>query len=132
MRTKIFLLGVLLSLFSCEKSKTEIIDYREEITGNYEGIEVTTYWVDTVVGYGHDTSNVEVALTASKLDSIVDIHFNPSYSNLDFSFIYKDGELISTTSYHAPTLIINNGSLYFKHQPGLGPVWTEIFAQKQN
>jgi len=130
MRTKLFLLGLLLSLISCEKEKTEIKDYREQITGNYIGIRVDTYWIDTIVGYGHDTSDITITLTSSVQDSIVDIAFNPSYSNEDFSFKYMDDQLISTSGYHPPTLSINNDSLYFTHQAGLGPVWTECFAEK--
>lgn len=130
MKTKLFLFGLLIGLVSCEKDKTEINDYREEITGGYAGIRVNTYWVDTIIGYGHDTSDAIITLTKSGQDSIVDIGFNPLYSNEDFSFKYIDGLLISTSGYHPPTLSIDNDSLYFKHQAGLGPNWTEFFAEK--
>lgn len=131
MSTKLFFLGLLLGLISCDKEKTEIKDYREEITGDYFGIRVDTYWIDTIVGYGHDTSEVSITLTSSdQEDSIVNIAFNPSYSNEDFSFKYNDGKLISTSGYHPPTLSLENDSLYFKHQAGLGPIWTECFAEK--
>jgi len=130
MRTRLFLLGLLIGLISCDKEKTEIKDYREEITGDYIGIRVDTYWIDTIVGFGHDSSDVTITLTSSEQDSIIDIAFNPLYSNEIFSFKYVDNQLISTTVYHPPTLSLNRDSLYFKHQAGLGPVWTECFAEK--
>jgi len=130
MRTKLFLLGFFLVLISCDKEKTEIKDYREEITGDYIGIRVDIYWIDTIVGYGHDTSDVIITLKLSEKDSIVDIAFDPSYSNENFSFKYFNNQLISTSDYHPPILSLNNDSLYFKHQAGLGQIRTECFAEK--
>lgn len=117
-------------LISCGKEEIGTEDYREKITGDYVGIRVNTYWIDINVGYGHDTSDVAITLTASELDSIVDISFIPSYSTEEFSFKYSDGQFFSTSDYHPPSLTVIEDSLYFKHQAGLGPIWTEFFAKK--
>ena len=108
--------GILTGLISCQKDPPGSTDYRDDITGEYEGIRVDTYWVDTVVGFGHDTSGVLIDLTKSDSDSIIDISFNPPYSSEDFSFTYTDGQFIPTTGYHPPVLTLKNDSLYFMHQ----------------
>ncbi len=130
MKRSLFLFVVLLGLISCKKEFIETSDYREKITGKYIGIRIDTYWVDTIVGYGRDTSNVTITVTPAEQDSIVDITFTPPYSNENFSFKYVNNKLISTSDYHPPALKINNDSLYFRHQPGLGPYWIECFCKK--
>jgi hypothetical protein len=131
---KIFLTtfaAIILGFSSCEKNNnSEPADYRDPITGTYSGIEVITYWVDSNIGFGRDTSEILITLSKSELDSIIDISFDPSYTNDDFSFKYNDGEFKSTTYYHPPTLTLTDDSLYFWHQPGLGPVWMECFTKK--
>ena len=119
-------------MISCEKDDSRTFDYRDSVTGEYKGIRVDTYWKNTYVGYGHDTSSVIINLSKSDLDSIIEISFKPTYVNEKFSFTYIDGTFISTTYYHPPTLTLMNDSLYFKHQAGLGPIWTECFATKHN
>ena len=118
-----------LGLFSCEKEiNSEKIDYRNEIVGNYIGIRVNTSWINTV-GWDRDTSDIVVTLSKSRSDSIIDISFDPDYwSSTQFSFKYKDGQFKATTYYHAPTLSLSNDSLYFFHQPGLGPIWMQCFT----
>jgi hypothetical protein len=135
----IILFGLFIGLISCKKDNPEtkdypknVKDYREKVIGEYTGIRVDTYWIDTIVGYGHDTTNVTLILKISQLDSIVDIDFIPPYSVEEFSFKYINEQFISTSNYHPPTLILANDSLYFKHQPGLGPIWTEMFTKKTN
>ncbi|HOG19380.1 MAG TPA: hypothetical protein PKW37_02935 [Salinivirgaceae bacterium] len=129
MKTKLLLIGLLLGLISCGKENPKIEDYREKIAGDYVGIQVDTRWINTTVGYTHDTSDVTITLTLSKQDSIVDIAFNPPYY-YNFSFKYTGDRLISTTDFHPPTLNLKNDSLYFKHQAGLGPIWMECFCKK--
>jgi hypothetical protein len=129
MKTILFL-GLTIAFISCKKSPSQVYDYRDSIIGDYIGFSVTTRWIDTIVGYGHDTSGVKISLMKSELDSIINTSFNPSFSSQNFSFKYSGGQFISTTLYHPPVLTSFNDSLYFKHQPGLGPIWTECFAQK--
>ena len=126
----VILLGLFIGLISCKKDNPKTRVYPQEVVGDYIGIRVNTYWIDTIVGYGHDTTDVASILTISQLDSIVDIDFNPSYSNENFSFKYTNEQFISTSNYHPPTLTLANDSLYFKHQAGLGPNWTECFTKK--
>jgi hypothetical protein len=71
-----------------------------------------------------------ISLTKSESDSVIDISFNPIYSNENFAFKYVDGKFIATTYYHPPVLKLTNDSLYFRHQAGLGPNWTECFVKK--
>lgn len=130
MRTKLFLLLLLIDTISCEKKKNKTKDYREEITDNYIGIRVDTHCIDTIVGYEHDTSEITISMTPSELDSIVDVAFIPSYSTEDFSFIYLDGQFVSTSDFHPPSLSFIDNSIYFKHQAGLAPIWIECFAKK--
>jgi hypothetical protein len=91
---------------------------------------VNTSWINTNLGFGHDTSDIILTLFKSEIDSILDLSFNPEYSNGEFSFKFKDGQFISTTNYHPPILKLTNSRLYFKHQPGLGPFWIECFTNK--
>ncbi len=126
------LLGLIIGLISCEKENSKPIDYRNSVIGEYAGIRIDTYWINATVGYGHDTTAIIINLSKSDLDSIIDISFNPTYSDEDFSFKYVDGQFISTTYYHPPILTLVNDSLYFKHQGGLGPIWTECFTKKSD
>lgn len=123
-------LGLFIGLFSCDKDTAEITDYRDIVTGDFNGIRVNTYWIDTVVGMGYDTSSIILTLTKSELDSIIELSFNPEYSTENFFFEFKDEEFTSTTNYHPPTLKLTNDSLYFWHMPGLGPYWTRCFTKK--
>jgi len=127
----ILLIGLTILFYSCKKDNV-IKDYKESVIGTYSGIEVTTYWIDTIVGYGHVTSNVilTLTLTMSGLDSVIDLRFNPAYSNGAFSFKFKNGLFSPTTYSHPPILELSKDSLYFRHQPGLGPYWTECFTKK--
>jgi hypothetical protein len=126
----LLLLGIFFGLISCDKDNSEPRDYRDIVIGDYSGIRVNTYWIDTIVGFGHDTSTIILTLAKSNVDSIIDISFNPDYSNEEFSFKLYDGQFVSTTYYHPPILKLTNDSLYFKHQAGLGPIWTECFTKK--
>ena len=129
MKTNLILtFGLFLGIISCKKEIDT--DYRDVVIGNYSGIRVDTRWIDFVIGYGHDTTNVVLSLTKSELDSVIDIGFNPPYSYENFSFKYLKGQFISTTYYHPPKLKLKNDSLYFRHQGGLGPIWTECFCRK--
>jgi len=133
MKNTIFFILLLIGFCSCKKEKNIPIDYREEITGDYLGIKVITYWVDTVIGYGHDTSAATISLEKSNLDSFVDVDIIPFYfSEEGLEYKFRDGELIwEGDNYHPPMMKIENDSVYFKHQPGLGPRWIEFFAEKQ-
>lgn len=126
----ILVLGLFIGLISCDKDTLETKDYRDIVIGDYNGIRVNTYWIDTIVGFGYDTSNIILTLTKSEMDSIIDLSFNPDYSIEDFSFKFENGQFISTAYYHPPILKLTNDNLYFKHQAGLGPIWTECFTKK--
>ena len=126
----IILLGLFIGSTSCKKDNLETNDYLEEVVGDYMGFIVNTYWIDTIVGYGHDTMDVTLILTIAEPDSTVDIEFKPLYSSEDFSFKYVNEQFISTSEYHPPSLTLVNDSLYFKHKAGLGPIWTECFTKK--
>lgn len=131
MRLLLFVVsGLIIGLISCNKDNSIITDYRDIVTGDYNGIRVNTYWIDTITGFGHDTSHITLTLEKSELDSIIDISFNPDYPNEDFSFKLVDGEFVSTTYYHPPILKLTDDSLYYRHQAGLGPIWTECFTKK--
>ena len=134
MKKLFYLIGLSLVFISCDKEEEDIEllgdDYREQITGNYTGIMVTSILKDTIIGFEKDTSNVEIVISLSDLDSIVDLEFNPSNGSDDFSFKYMDGELISTAYYHPPVATVNTDSLYIKHQPSLGPNYYEFFTKK--
>jgi len=107
------------------------LDPRDSVIGDYVGIRVTRFWVDTIVGFQYDTSSAAVQLKKSSSDSLVDVFFTPIYINTDYSFLFTNGEFIATTNYHAPTLSIVGDSLFYSHQPGLGPFWIEFFARKR-
>lgn len=126
MKTKVVLLiGFLIGLCSCEKENSKIKDYRDEVIGEYKGKCVKTYWIDTLVAYGHDTTDVILNLSKSDSDSIVDLDYSSG-----FSFTYKDGEFISDILYMPAILTLQNDDLYFKHQPGKAPVWYECYAKR--
>jgi hypothetical protein len=130
MKKRFLVLGLLFGIISCNKDNS-LKDYRDIVTGDYNGKKVRTYWIDTIVGFGHDTSNITLTLSKSNVDSIVNLSFDPAEnSNNDFTFKLVDGEFVSTTFYHPPILKMSNDSLYFKHQAGLGPYWTECFTKK--
>ncbi|RIJ46540.1 hypothetical protein D1614_17855 [Maribellus luteus] len=106
-------------------------DYREFITGDYNGIQVNTIMgLSPIYGSYHDTSTVTVTISMSQIDSIVDLDFTPDYPYENIPFKYTMGSLFSIEMYHSPYLKIINDSLYYKHRPGLGPSWTEVFAKK--
>lgn len=117
-------------LSACKKEDTNSYDYRDVVIGDFNGIKVHSYWKDTVVGYGHDTTSIQVSLAKSESDSVIDIRFDPGYSSGSFSFKYIGGEFYSTTNYHPPVLELTNDSLYYYHKAGLGPSWTECFCLK--
>lgn len=124
----IALLGSLAGLVSCTKDKTVLADYRDAVVGDYAGISVNTYWGGN--GFNYDTSSVMLMITKSDRDSIVDLRLMPKYFADYFVFAFEAATFKSPLVYHPPVLKISNDSLYFKHQPGLGPNWTECFATK--
>ncbi|NLF41583.1 MAG: hypothetical protein GX587_02700 [Bacteroidales bacterium] len=130
MKARIFLLLGMVFLFaSCEEESNDLTDYRDDVVGSYFGISVYTCWQDTIVGYSHDTTDVIVNIAKEEEDSLIRLSFYQSTSS-SFSFKYINGNCISCITFHAPVLKIQNDSLYFKHQPGLGPYWDECFAKK--
>lgn len=132
MKTQLtIVLALFIGLMSCTKDKSP--DYRDIVTGNYSGIRVNSYWhmIDTVAVFEQDTTTIILTLTKSEIDSVIDLSFNPYYSNQEYSFKFKDGQLTSLDNYHAPTIKLINDSLYFNHQPGLGPYWVACFTKKK-
>ncbi|MGB6037660.1 MAG: Ig-like domain-containing protein [Cryomorphaceae bacterium] len=105
-----------------------ILDYRDSITGDYTGIRVDTHWGGDA--FILDTSLVDISVLLSELDSIVDIDFTPDYYYESISFKYENNNLTSLEWYHSPYMKIQNDSLYYEHQAGLGPNYTEFFAQR--
>jgi len=135
MKKTILLILVLAAVGGCKKDPTKTpppIPYFQQIMGDYGGIRVNTHWVDTLVGYAHDSSAIVVSLVDEGHDSVVSLVFNPPYAGGQFSFSYSQGMLSPLSHYHPAVLSISNNSLYFWHQPGLGPYWTECFAFKLN
>lgn len=133
MKTQLtIILALFIGLMSCTKDKAP--DYRDIVTGDYAGIRVNSYWhmIDTVAVFEQDTTNIILTLTKSEIDSVINLSFSPYYSNQEYSFKFKDGQLTSLNYNHAPTIKLINDSLYFNHQPGLGPYWVACFTKKQN
>jgi|GEM_PF-3220359 len=133
MKKIILLTLVLATVAGCKKDPTKTpppIPYFQHIMGDYGGIRVNTHWVDTVVGYAHDSSAIVISLIDEGHDSVVSLAFNPPYASEQFSYAFSQGVLIPLSHYHPAVLSISNDSLYFRHQPGLGPYWTECFAFK--
>jgi len=131
MKTNVLLLFALcLGFMSFKKSKKEPKDHRKEILGDYSGFTVKTFWIDSIVDYGHDTFDVTLTIVPLEQDSLVAVTFDPPYSKTGFSFTYADSLFTSTSIYHPPMLKFNNDTLYFMHQPGFAPFWTECFTKK--
>lgn len=126
------LLFLFIVIFSCTKNTSSntinTFDERDDVIGLYTGIKVETRWQDTVIGYSKDTSNISLMLTKSNsLDSIINVSFSDGNN---YNYKYNAGNFIYQTNYHAPTLTKYIDSLYFYHQPGLGPIWTECFVSR--
>jgi len=127
MRTS-FILFVALCLvtISCKVSDNSL---PENITGDYEGIRINSYWIDSLQKFGRDTSDVMVTVVKLDTGSFVNVSFTPS-SNEDFTFEYRRGQYIPGNYFHAPILKLKNDCLYFKYQGSIGPYWTECFGKK--
>jgi len=127
----IVILGIFVGCMSCKRDDgTTAPDCRNAVVGDYSGIRVSTSWNDADFKYDHDTTFVLITLSKSAVDSIIDITFTPPLTNEDYSFIYRSGQFVCTTNYHAPQLTVTNDSLYCKYQGGLAPIWDEFFAKK--
>jgi hypothetical protein len=118
-------------IFSCSKDGSHN-DYRNAIAGDYSGIRVSISWVDTIVGYHHDTSDIVVTLQRSGIDSLVSLSTSPPISSDVFSYKYSDGSLLPTGGYHPPMLQLTSDSLYLHYQPALGPYWIKCFTKKKS
>lgn len=131
----VLVLGFYLTLYSCKKEVQYSVpdekgDYRDSIVGDYAGICINTYWVDSIQGYGHDSTDVIASIVKTDVDSIVELTFDPAYYSQQFKYKYVNPELIAIDYWHYPYLTIHNDTLIFHYQPGLGPFWTDCFAIK--
>lgn len=125
------LLTSVIVIYSCKKDEEPETDYRDAITGNYSGIRVITSPSDSGIGLDHDTSAVVLNISRSETDSMIGLVFAGD-SNGTYTFKYSGGAFTSTASYHPPTLTLTNDSLFFSHQPGLGPYWINCYTKKAN
>lgn len=120
------LIGLLLFLISCNTNNPFTRrDYRDGVIGNYEGFLVKTQWRDTSY-WSHDSIPISVELLKGTGDSIITC--KSSYNTFDFKYTSQYNFIIN--GYHAPTLTVSNNHLRLHHQPGLGPYWVEIYADK--
>jgi hypothetical protein len=120
----------LLLISSCLACEYSNLDERDKVLGNYSGIQVNNYWVDTTVGFVHDTYPVLLILTKSELDSVVNLNFNEVNISKAYLFYYFGGIFKSLQNYHSPQLVLEQDSLYFFYKQGLGPYWIECFTIK--
>lgn len=128
-----FLLTSVVVINSCKKDEEPelVADYRDAITGNYSGIKVITSPADSGIGFDYDTTAVVLNISRSETDSLIGLVFAGESSGT-YTFKYSGGLFTSTASYHPPTLSLVNDSLFFSHQPGLGPYWINCYTKKTN
>lgn len=127
MHKLILIIEITSILTGCEYSYN---DERDNVIGTYSGICTNNYWVDTVVGFKHDTSIVKLFLTKSALDSLVNLNFNEINLSTAIMFYYSKGKFKSVQDYHPPQLTFEQDSLYYFYKQGLGPYWQECFARR--
>ncbi len=121
------ILLLMIIITTCEKSA---VDERDKVIGKYSGILVNNYWVDTTLGFAHDTYPVILVLSKSNLDSVVNLNFNEINVSNTHLFNYSGGIFKSLQTYHPPQLVLKQDSLYFFYKEGLGPYWKECFTKK--
>jgi hypothetical protein len=129
------LLIILLLTFQNSCKKEEPIDYRDIVTGTYTGISIESILVVDSI-FNHDTANIVILLSKAYTDSLINLTFNPP-NKVAYTFKYSSGSfyLPSTidtyTGIHYPWIWIVKDSLYFHHQPGLGPYFFDCYTKKQ-
>ena len=122
----LFALTSALTFSSCIKEVYP--DYRDDVAGKYTGIRVISSISLNSDPDRNDTTDAIVTITKLPGDSLVSMTYGTSTNG--FSFQYIDGKFKPTDPYHAPSLKISNGNLFFVHQPGLGPIWINYYCQK--
>lgn len=111
--------------------KSTATDYRDSITGNYNGIRIETAATGTASIFTHDTTSVILTLSKSITDSLIDISFNPAIGVQPYTFKYRNHTYTQVVTYHAASLRKSSDSFYFHHQPALGPYWNDCNVKKQ-
>lgn len=106
-------------------------DERDIVIGNYYGIQVETYWRDSISGFQKDSSPVNIYLRKSNTESIIDFFFSSVNKAPDFRFTYQNGAFKSLNNFHPAQLNLLQDSLYFYYKQGLGPYWLECFSKKK-
>ncbi len=116
---------IIIGLSGC--TDKELIDLRDNLIGEYSGIKISTLWNDTILD--SDTTNITLTVSKTMKTSIIKLTFQPN--DVSHAFEINDGNLKSTEDYHPPTLRNSNDSLFYHHQPGLGPAWVDCIVKKQ-
>lgn len=125
MKLKFILIALLCLNFGCEKEKEIRLDPRDAVIGKYSGVKSKTVWDDEmnrpnliVIG------PVTAFISKSSDDDWIELRFD-SITPYHFSFKFHNDTFNSYT-HHGPSLVKSGDSLWFFHQPGLGPSWTIV------
>jgi len=123
----VFLITIIL-FYACKKDKP--LDERDDITGNYYGICIFSLWNGST--FNHDTSNIKITLLKAKLDSVIDVISNPTFSDNNISFYFHNNtfDCKEHGGYNYVWLKMSNDSLIYHLQPGLGPAWYDCKVKK--
>ncbi|MCW3077608.1 MAG: hypothetical protein JWO32_2217 [Bacteroidetes bacterium] len=108
-----------------------VADYRDSITGNYKGIRIESSATGTTSVFTHDTSNIILSVSKSATDSLINVVFNPAFGVQPYTFKYHNNIFTPIVAYHAASLKKSSDSLFFHHQPALGPYWNDCNVKKQ-
>ena len=120
-------------VLSCNKDKVDDIEIEkvneiDQFIGTYVGIEI--YTVFDSLEYVSDTSDLIITLSKTSEESTVNINY--STNGRSDLFTFENGKFHYVGSpYHSPTLYIPNDTLFYHHQPGLGPLWYDRIAIKE-
>ena len=126
--TIVLLIFLIAGFASCKQSDNALPkDERNDVTGTYSGIIIESGWTgESGSNFYHDTSKIVCRIDKLGDDSVICF----ICTNDSFSFYYHKPVFTSFPYYHPPTLHISNDTIFFHHQPALGPYWTDVICKK--
>ncbi len=118
---------IIILIISCDKEATSYPDYRYNILGTYNGIQIDTRLSGTWI---HDTTFASMIISKSTSDSIINLQILSASSNESYQFKYSNNVFTSVLTYHAPQLWLSNDTLFYHIQTTLAPIYGDCICKK--